>query len=125
MVRWNDKNTADWLYDTMTNVVETGNSRLDLETDKVFPIDDDSSLLVDAGMKNQSIIYDTALEVIDSAEENLLLVSQYIPSGEMGSRLYEAHNRGVEVKAYYNHPNKYKGGSRIWQHLNTLRESQL
>jgi hypothetical protein len=124
MVGWKDAQTANWIYSEVMNIFEEGNASVALGEDKIFEVDPHTSLLIDAGFKNQSIIYSKALQVIDDARESLTLVCQYLPGGEVGDHLYDAYKRGVDVKAYHNDASKYASVSRMWQRASAMRESR-
>lgn len=108
MVHWNDGNIADWLFKfaenihLKTRVVEVLNN-----TDVTMPVNKHSTLLVDAGVKNQSIIFENALRLIDEAEDFIVMSCQYFPNQATVQRLAKAVNRGVTVRLIYNHPSKH------------------
>lgn len=78
--------------------------------DMRFSINDDSELLIDVGLKDQSIIYDEAIQLIDSARDNITITSQYFPIGRTAFHLLQAHRRGVAIKILYNFPSRPEHG---------------
>lgn len=100
--------SANWLHRLTTDITEAGNTKDVLgQDDQIYTIDDKTKILVDAGKRNQSLVLDEALGLIDDAEDWLIIGSQYFPVGVTGKRLLEAHKRGVEVYIAYNHPSKH------------------
>lgn len=105
MVGWQDKQTADWLGSTVLHIMKTGRARAALhDTDTSLQLDEKTQLLIDAGIPDQSVIYDETLRLIDSAQEWLLLTCQYFPGGRTSQHLLKAHKRGVRVQIVYGHP---------------------
>lgn len=100
--------TADWLHQLTSDIVKAGNTSAVLGSDdQARDIDDKTQLLVDAGKRNQSLILDEALSLIDDADEQVIIGSQYFPAGVTGRHLRAAHKRGVDVYIAYNHPSKH------------------
>lgn len=108
MVGWDDRATADWLRDFANKVDETKNVRTALEgTDVTRRLDNQTELLIDAGVPHQSVIYKKALELIDQAEKSVYITCQFFPNSTTTHHLAKAHQRGVDVTVIFNHP---------WQH---------
>lgn len=105
MVHWQDKHSAKWLNIVVDKIITHQNVRVALgDKDASFTIDDDTSLLIDSGKPGQSIIFDSALKLIDNAQQYILITCQYFPNGRIAKHLQAAHKRGVEVKVIFNHP---------------------
>jgi phosphatidylserine/phosphatidylglycerophosphate/cardiolipin synthase-like enzyme len=105
MVRFNHKTTVDWLYEFAVQTAEQKSVRQVLhDTDQKLSIDDKTTVFVDSGKPKQSIIYKTALDFIDSAQEWLVMTCQYFPNTVTADHLEAAVRRGVHVVLYYNHP---------------------
>jgi phosphatidylserine/phosphatidylglycerophosphate/cardiolipin synthase-like enzyme len=105
MVRFEDEKQANWLYTLATKVENTGHVRAVLDdTDREIIVDSKTTLLVDAGKPRQSIIYGSALDFIDSAQEWLVMTCQFFPNTITAKHLASAVKRGVRVVLYYNHP---------------------
>jgi phosphatidylserine/phosphatidylglycerophosphate/cardiolipin synthase-like enzyme len=100
-----DSTVADWLYELVIRVTKDGNVGHVLDyQDHEFNIDDKTTLLVDAGKPKQSLIYESALECIDAAQEWLVMTCQFFPNTVTAEHLAAAVRRGVNVTLYYNHP---------------------
>lgn len=108
MVGWRDAATAKWLLDFAHKVYVTKNIRAVLkDTDVIRKLDDQTHLLIDAGVPKQSVIYEKALELIDQAEKSIYITCQFFPNSITTRHLAQAHQRGVDVTIIFNHP---------WQH---------
>lgn len=107
MVSWHDKQLADWLTDFTNDVASKGKVSKVVAQDLNMPIDSKTTLLLDSGRANQSIIFDEALKVIDRAEETILISYQYFPHGKAADHLEKAHQRGVTLQVVYNHHSKH------------------
>lgn len=104
----NDKKTADWLYALTTAIIDTGDTSAVLgQTDQEVPIDKETTILIDAGKPRQSRILAEAMEIVDNANEQITVSSQFLPTGELGRKLTMAIKRGVDVHIAYNHPSKF------------------
>jgi phosphatidylserine/phosphatidylglycerophosphate/cardiolipin synthase-like enzyme len=107
MVRLTDHLTADWLWKLLVNTTATGRMRQTLhDTDQQLQIDPQTSLFIDAGKPNQSLILEQAIQLIDSAEEYIYMTCQYFPNSITASHLARAYNRGVKTEVYYNGADK-------------------
>lgn len=105
MVGWEDGSSADWLYNITQRIIAEGSVYDALAAnDTLHKIDETTTLLIDAGIRNQSIIYQNALELIDAAVEELFMTCQYFPNGETIKRLHRAEKRGVKVKILFGNP---------------------
>lgn len=54
-------------------------------------------LLVDAGTRGKSIIYDTATEAVTAAKESIIFASPFVPDGKILREIIAASRRGVPV----------------------------
>lgn len=59
--------------------------------------------LIDAGKIGNSIIYDRALDLIDSAQVKIDFISQFVPEGKIRQALLQASARGVVVNIITTH----------------------
>ncbi len=99
---------ANWLDGFCEKLASKRSVRLALaEQDQVIPIDEATTLLIDAGRPNQSVILDRALALIDEATEHIWLTCQYFPNDRTARHLSLALARGVNVTILYNHPSKH------------------
>ncbi|MFS8158739.1 MAG: phospholipase D-like domain-containing protein, partial [Candidatus Roizmanbacteria bacterium] len=69
-----------------------------LRKDTEIPCDNQSSLLVDIGRPFCSTIQRRALDLIDSAEREIVIISQYYPEGRVHKALHRKATAGVDVK---------------------------
>jgi cardiolipin synthase len=104
-VAWEDPKTAAWLRNLHHKIINTGNVRQALkDTDQVHTVSDNVSLFVDSGVKRQSLIYQHALDLMNTAEKQLYMTCQYFPGERTGQTLYHALKRGVDVIVKYSPP---------------------
>jgi len=116
MVQSKDKTTAAWLYELILDTDKSGSVRQTLQdTDRELTIDPVTTLFVDAGKPKQSIIYEEALKLIDAAQEWLVMTCQFFPNTITAKHLAAAHQRGVKIKLYYNHP-RHQAIHERWVH---------
>jgi phosphatidylserine/phosphatidylglycerophosphate/cardiolipin synthase-like enzyme len=103
-----DRAVARRLHALVADLVRAGDSRTLLcGTDQTWNLDARSSLLLDAGVPGQSLIYEHALGIIDSARQQLTIACQYFPTGRLARRLLAAQHRGVRVHIAFNHPSRH------------------
>jgi phosphatidylserine/phosphatidylglycerophosphate/cardiolipin synthase-like enzyme len=108
MVRLEDGETADWLYRLVKRVAGSGSVGDVLHyTDQTLPLDKHTTLFLDAGKPKQSVIYAEALDLIDSAQDWIVMTCQFFPNTVTAKHLAAAVKRGVHVTLYYNHPGQH------------------
>lgn len=113
MVRTENSILADYMRDFTHDVIQHKSVRKALlRRDKSFKIDADTELLIDAGVKRQSLIYERAFGLINSAASRVYMTCQFFPNNFTPAALAKAHNRGVQVHLAYNHPDQHKKGIR-------------
>jgi hypothetical protein len=123
MVRIHDSNGAAWLHDCLVGGMQTGNVGQSLDyQDRTHRLDSNTVLLLDSGARNQSVILRGALEIIDQAQEHLVITCQFFPNSITARHLAKAVRRGVNVQAFYNHPSKHPLPWRQVQRLVLLGE---
>ncbi len=104
MLRFQDARAAHWLRRLLMKIGTDGNVRASMSgRDQTFTIDEKTQIIVDAGVPNQSAIFDEALAMIDNAREWLVLTSQYFAPGAGTQALSRALKRGVKITYYYSH----------------------
>jgi hypothetical protein len=109
MVGLRHATAASWLINFADKVDTAGSVRQALENkDLSFDLDTHTDLLIDAGVPNQSLIYEKALEVIDQADKFVFITCQLFPNSRTVRHLIAAHKRGAKVTIIYNHPIKHK-----------------
>ncbi len=121
MVSANDQQTADYIYDLFCGFARHGSIRASLGLQDVTrSLSDETKLLVDVGVRDQSVIYDEALRLIDTSQEWIVFTSQAFPSGKTAKHLAQAVARGVHVRLIVNGPDKKLTGGfarRVYQHF--------
>lgn len=123
MVCIRDTSAAAHMYELIKTICEQGSvSAAMQERDRELALDGRTSLLVDSGVRGQSIIYDQALEFIDAADEWLVMTCQYFPNSTTARHLAAAKKRGVNVRLYYNHPAHHPHIHSIAHRLVIIRE---
>lgn len=110
MMRISDNNASELLYSTLVPAYEFGNiGKAFRYKDKCFSIDPQTTLLIDSGEKHQSIIYENALQIINDSKKSVFMTCQFFPSGKTAHALAAAKKRGVDVRLFFNSPNKHNG----------------
>lgn len=123
MVRWQDRVTADYLYDIIQNLHQVESTKILFGSqDQEIALDADTALYIDSGKKNQSLIFKKALELIDAAETSLIITCQFFPNSVTAKHLAAAHKRGVDVEIIYSHPAKQGRVGGLGQQVSILRE---
>lgn len=108
MVRTRSKKLSDYMLNFTEDVIKHKSVRAALQRrDTSFKIDAETELLIDAGVKRQSLIYDRALKLISSAANRVYMTCQYFPNNRTPTELGRAHRRGVDVHLAYNHPDQH------------------
>lgn len=125
MVRFESRQTADWII-TLNNQrqIQPQTRQAWGDADFVRRVDHASSIIIDAGVKNQSAIYDEALAIIDRAKEWVVITCQYFPHSITGQHLKRAHERGVKIYPIFNHYSSHKVPHTLLQWSVTRRERQ-
>jgi phosphatidylserine/phosphatidylglycerophosphate/cardiolipin synthase-like enzyme len=116
-----DKATADYVYELFCGFAKNG-SVIDTlgSSDVTRKLSENTALLVDVGVRNQSCIYDEALRLIDAADQWIVFTCQSFPSGKTAAHLARAVKRGVHVRVIFNGPDKKQLGGvarKIYQHV--------
>jgi len=105
MVGINDSAFATQIYELVNEITSSGNCLLAMDSkDKKLSINADTELMINAGIKNESLIMDNALRLIDEAEKSIFITCQYYPYGVTAKHLKAAYKRGVDVSVVYNNP---------------------
>lgn len=108
MLSCRDEVGANYLHDFLQRIDKKGDTRTALHYhDQELALDGETSLLIDCGVRQQSIIFDQAMELIDAADEWLVMTCQFFPNSVTARHLAAAKKRGVKVKLFYNHPSKH------------------
>ncbi len=108
MIGVHNSKLANWLSEFSERLAQQRTVRRVLaDEDQVIPVDELTTLLVDAGRPNQSVILDQALALIDEATEHIWLTCQYFPNDITARHLSLALARGADVTILYNHPSRH------------------
>lgn len=124
MTYWEDPKTADLLFKFLKNVIKSGSVGHILASDQRYELNSTDSLIIDCGQRHQSLILETALNLIDSAEDWLYMTCQYFPGGRTGRHLKAALDRGVKVRLVFSPPSVHgsdKWGHQIYEKLQRLK----
>lgn len=117
MTGWDDRRTAQWLWDLSGRMLETGHAGVALGGDDLeYVVDSTSSLVVDAGISGRSLIFEKALEIIDAAQQRVLITCQFFPNDVTAKHLLKAYQRGVQVEIVYNHPAQHPVPNNLLHH---------
>jgi phosphatidylserine/phosphatidylglycerophosphate/cardiolipin synthase-like enzyme len=123
MIDWESQPTADMLYAIMGEVARGKNVRRVLaQTDRNLRVDDHTVILIDSGVKGQSIIYKQALDLIDNAQKWLVVTGQYFPNSITAKHLLKAVERGVKVEVIFSHPSHHGPIGGFGQQISIFRE---
>lgn len=115
--------TADILHDTLQKIIHGKHAGLALGgSDRGIYISDDTQLLIDSGVRRQSLIFDEALQLIDSARQWLVITGQFFPNSITAKHLVAAAKRGVKLEIIYTHPRHHGLIGGMGQHISILRE---
>ena len=105
MITWSDVKATHQLKDWFDKLVKRPYTVAAFgASDSIVTLHDTTQLLLDAGVPDQSTIYDHALQLIDDADEWLYITCQYFPGGPTADHLAAAIKRGVAVTVTYSHP---------------------
>lgn len=108
MLSCDDGVGANYLHDFLQRISKKGDTKIALHYhDQELALDGKTSLLLDCGVRQQSIIFDQAMELIDTADEWLVMTCQFFPNSVTARHLAAAKKRGVKIKLFYNHPSKH------------------
>ena len=123
MISWHDRRTSDDLYELLSRGITTGNIREALSgVDRTLPLDSTASLIIDAGVPDQSLILKNAFGLIDAAQKWLVFSCQYFPNSVTAQRLLAARKRGVNTRLAYSNIKGFNLIGQAIQHLNRIIE---
>lgn len=108
MAAWDDKPTADWLAAFMNKVARIRNVAVAAkDQDLSREVDKRTTLMIDVGRPDQSLIYEKAWSIMNDAQKSLFMACQYFPNGSTARLLRQAKRGGVDVSIVFNHPSKH------------------
>ena len=123
MAGWKSKESAEKLYEILRGIIHGKHAVKVLDgTDITLSLAAETRLLIDSGVKRQSLIFDEALQLIDSAEKWLLITCQFFPNSVTAQHLLQATRRGVKVEIIYTHPKHHGLIGGFGQQISILRE---
>lgn len=99
MVKSDDSKSLDIIYDVFINLNNNKYNK-----DFSIKLNEFNTLFVDVGKVGKSIIYDEALNLINTAQRSIKYTSQMLPIGDIQSALKKAKARGVEVQIMIHDP---------------------
>ncbi len=107
MVKITDPKLAKIIKDLAIATHKNPNMQEVIGNDKAIKINNDLDLLLDAGYKHQSLIYETAKTLITSATKNIFMTCQYFPNSTTAQLLGRAVKNRIDVKLIFNSPFKH------------------
>lgn len=114
VVMFEHADVANWLHEATAAIAEAGSIRGALGGQDIkIAIDDDTDLLIDVGVKGQSLILDTVREHVRESTESIMYAGQYFPDGDILRDLRVADDRGVWTQIFVNHPSNHGHGSMV------------
>jgi len=125
MVNWRDKSVVKQLQNIVNDIHKTKQVKTSLNaTDLSVKTSFGSTLLIDSGVPNQSLIMDQAMKLIDSAQSEILMTSQFLPNSTTANHLKKAHERGVKVNIITNHPSAHSLPFNVLMRATKFHEKQ-
>lgn len=123
MAAWQDAATADWLFELMSRRIKNPKTLQAFGTKDIrHKVSDTAEIILDVGVKKQSEIYQEALDVIDRAQDWLIITCQFFPHSTTAQHLKKAYARGVRVIPIFNHYKTHSIMSRPIQYGVRTRE---
>ncbi len=124
MASWHDTATADWLFGLMEQRLRVPQTVQAFGAEDIrHSIADDKEIILDVGIKKQSAIYQEALDIIDRAQDWLVITCQYFPHGTTAQHLKRARQRGVRVMPLFNNYRTHLGIGKLVHYGVRTRES--
>lgn len=123
MTHWQSKSDADKLFVLLSQIIHGKHTRQVLAgIDRRMAIDASTQILIDSGIRKQSLIFKEALHMIDAAEKWLVITCQFFPNSITAKHLAAAKKRGVKVEVIYSHPRHHGLIGGFGQQISILRE---
>jgi cardiolipin synthase len=108
MVGWLSSAVSDWLSALTEKLIATANAHTALGGQDIsFTDGPKATIFADAGVRDQSLIMDQGLSLINEATERVFIACQFFPGDITARTLVSAHRRGVKVNIVYNHVSKF------------------
>lgn len=100
---------AAYTHGTIRDIAKAGHTQVALRfRDQELCLGDHTSLFIDSGAPEQSLIFAEACKLIDQAQEWIVMTCQYFPYGATARHLAAASARGVKVRLHYGHPTHHE-----------------
>jgi hypothetical protein len=124
MVGWKSEETSTMLFGILLRIIRSRNAARALgNTDYSIPVEAGAQLLIDAGVRNQSIILDEALKLIDSADDWMYMTGQFFPNDITARHLAPAvSERKVKAEIVFTHPRHHGFIGGLGQQASIMRE---
>jgi cardiolipin synthase len=108
MVKLDEPTAVNWVVDLGEKMLLERNVHTAVGGEDLFlKLSSKASLLLDAGQRYRSIIFDHALALIDAAQKHIFITCQFFPNDVTSQHLLAAHNRGVAVEIRYSPPSAH------------------
>ena len=126
MVGWENESISDKLVQICDKIIKQNYRQTAFDgKDLEIELSNDSSLIFDVGIKDQSAIIAKAFEIIDEAEQSIFFACQYYPNSLTTKHLIKAAMRGVEVTILFNHPSQHSFPNSLIHRLVMQKQSWL
>lgn len=123
MTGWESRETADIMYLTMREIIDGKRVSTALaQTDRGLALTGSSRVLIDSGVRGQSLIFKEAMQLIDSAADWLVITCQFFPNSVTARHLLKAVERGVRIEVIFSHPKHHGLIGGLGQQVSILRE---
>ncbi len=114
VLSFNNKQTADMLHTILRRIIDSrSTARVFVGRDRSLSVNENIRLLFDAGIPQQSLITDTALQLINDAEKLVVASAASSPHDQIVHGLADAWDRGVTVTMIDNPPPAAKRWTRL------------
>lgn len=118
MIRITDAKITGWIYTLIQGVAIAESALVATEgKDRQYRVDQQTELLLDSGVVNQSIIMERAMQLLERAHERIFMTCQFFPDEPIITALEQAIHRGVAVELVYNHPSKQEQPTQLIHRL--------
>jgi phosphatidylserine/phosphatidylglycerophosphate/cardiolipin synthase-like enzyme len=126
MVRWKHKKLANFFIKLTRDIIAAGGSVTKALSgkDTQFAIQKNATLLLDAGVPDQSLIMDAALHAINASKESIFVTTQFFVNKVIAEHLLRAERRGVQVTILYNNVKNHHLLEKIMVSSILLREKR-
>jgi phosphatidylserine/phosphatidylglycerophosphate/cardiolipin synthase-like enzyme len=118
MLRITDAKITEWIYMLIQGMTIAESAVIATEgKDRTYRVDEQTELLLDSGVINQSIIMERAMQLLERAHERIFMTCQFFPDEPVITALEQAIRRGVAVELVYNHPSRQEQPTQLIHRL--------